>query len=128
MLIKSTGDSIAIAFASLVPMKKDEFVVKAFEKDGVKEVKVAPDGSGRQQYRSNLTVLSLDDRGNVTRQESDTTVSILSPVDVVAGVHYQASGAVWITHYVTNGNRLGVSIVVESIAPRSESKSLASAK
>lgn len=120
MRIKTTGEALASSavFASLVPAKAGDMEVKSFkDKDGKVETKVAPDGSGRTQYRTALQAMSLDDNGTPARQERDVTVSLLEPADVQFGQVYNLKGNVWVTHYVTNANRMGVSIVAESITP-----------
>lgn len=120
MRIKTNGESLASSavFASLVPAKAGDMEIKSFKDDSGKvETKVAPDGSGRAQYRTNLQAMALDDDGNPYRQERDVTVSILEPADVQFGQVYNLKGQVWVTHYVTNGGRMGVSIVAESVTP-----------
>lgn len=120
MRIQTTGNDFAstAVFASVVPAKAADFVIKSFTDDsGKTETKVAPDGSGRAQYRTNLKAVTLDDEGIPTREERDVTVAVLEPADIVRGVDYNLKGQVWVTHYVTNAGRMGVSIVAEGITP-----------
>lgn len=113
----------AVVFSTYIPTKSEDFVIKSFEKDGVVETKTAPDGSNRVQYRTNLDALHLDENGTVDRKEREVTLSVLKPIDLKIGVFYELSGDVWVTHYQNNNGRIAVSIVAETVAPKTESKS-----
>lgn len=111
----------SIALMSMVPQQAADAQVKSFtHKDtGVMETKT--DAHGRPLYRADFNVVSMQD-GVPVRQEKDVTVALVKPVDVMPGVFYSLAGEVTVTHYVTNSNRLGVSIVAESVQPQQQAQ------
>lgn len=72
--------------------------------------------SGQPIFRAELSAVAPDREGK-PRVNRDASLGVLHPVDVQAGTPYVLSGSVVVTHYVTGSNRLGVSIIADSLVP-----------
>lgn len=112
-----TNGLLGVAFVSLLEVAAGDFETKTFTDRATEktEVKTAPDG--RPVFRTSLKGLTLDDAGKPSKEEQNLTLAVIEPCDVSAGVPMVAAGRVWVTHYVTNNNRLGVSIIAERLEP-----------
>lgn len=101
-----------IVFVSLFAVKADEFKTKTRKDDDGKEQQVTLDG--KSEFRTPLKGLRVLD-GSPVSEEKNVTIAVLTPTALEAGKYYAPAGKTVITHYVTNTNRLGVSIVAERV-------------
>ena len=80
--------------------------------DGDGNPKVAPNGA--PTYSTPLKLLALED-GVPVGEVRNASVHVCTPTDLTFGQAYKPAGQVWITHYISGNNRLGVSVIVERI-------------
>lgn len=122
MKITTNAASLAgsIKLMATLPQKAADAQAKSFtnRETGVIETKTTADG--RPLYRADFNVLALDENGVPARQERDVSLSLVKPVDVMAGVYYVLAGEVTVTHYVTANGRLGVSLIAETVVPEKQ--------
>lgn len=112
MRIEMDGKDLPAGFVALFPVDAAAWTVKTTPEG---TAKTAPDGSTLYRCAS-AKVVALDADGRPEREESNASVAVLKPCALKAGEVARAVGRVWVTHYVTNGGRLGVSIIAESLA------------
>jgi hypothetical protein len=98
-------------FANLFNQHVNE--LKTFTNDAGEQItKTAPDG--RPVFRTALKALRVKEN-QINGEDNNVTLGLLTQPEIEAGKIYRLSGKTWITHYVTNNNRLGVSIIAETI-------------
>jgi hypothetical protein len=110
------GKDIDTEFYAKVNQKKDKLVPKSKRDERGMDHPVY-DEAGRPIYRTKLYAVGLDKEGD-QREEQNVTVGIVNPVDLRMGVTYRLKGEVAVVHYVTQDNRMGVSITAESVVPQ----------
>lgn len=76
------------------------------------EVKKSQDG--RTIHTTRKAMLWMDENGEEVR---DLSVAVIETAEVKAMGRVRIAGKTWITHYIKDGRRLGVSIVAERLEP-----------
>lgn len=111
-----TVNSLDFYVMSMFPVRADAFEAKTKRdrESGLPVPKLAIDGSPLFGARA-LEAVELDDLGTPTGKASNTFFSVKRPIDVVPGSLYRLTGPYTITPFVTDKNRLGVSVVAESL-------------
>lgn len=106
-------------FLAKVPKKGDDLVKKQKYNDAGRAYDAeAPDGSDRKVYSTPLYLVHLDEDGDPFREERDTTIATLEPIDFKLGVVYELKGKAWVTHYQKADKTQAVSIIVEKVVPQ----------
>lgn len=115
MRIETT--KLDLVFISLLTTTAADFQIKTFtdKETGKTTTKTAPDG--RPVYRTDLKALAVDESGKPTREEHNISITVLEPSEIIAGIPMKATGTIWVTPYVTNTNRIGISIIAERLEP-----------
>lgn len=99
------------SFMALGATKKGDMKARV---DGEGNPKTAPNGT--PTFSTPLKLLAVEDDVPVG-EIRNASVHTCTPVDLVFGQSYKPAGQVWITHYISGNNRLGVSVIVERIEP-----------
>lgn len=111
ILIDGTNAGEQLSMMSLGATKKTDMKPR-LDQDG--NPKLSP--AGAPTFSTPLKLLALED-GVPVGEVRNASVHLCTPVDLVFGQAYRPAGKVWITHYISGNNRLGVSVVVEKIEP-----------
>lgn len=113
MLVSLDGATAGnqLSLMALGAVKKGDMKARV---DGEGNPKLAPNGS--PTYSTPLKLLAVED-GVPVGEIRNASVHVCTPVDLAFGQAYRPAGNVWITHYISGNNRLGVSVVVEKIEP-----------
>lgn len=80
------------------------------------EHKTAPNGKPLFNARG-LQAIGTDQDGNASGADTSVTLALTQPTAIQLGMIYRLAGEVTITHYVQSNNRLGVSIIADSVEP-----------
>ncbi|WP_440311903.1 hypothetical protein [Leucobacter chromiireducens] len=99
-------------FMTLVAKAAGEQQVKSdFETKAPKLTK-----DGKQQFITGLKALNHEN-GQITREQQNVSLSVLSPVDLAPGVMYVAAGEIQVVPYVATNGRIGYSITATTVKP-----------
>lgn len=111
------GFSSQYVFMSLAFVPEGGLEPKSFtDKEGTTTTKMTEDG--QVQLRTSLKCLRLED-GVPVREEQNVSLAVVRQPKggLAAGEMYFLAPPIDITHYTTNNNRLGVSIVANGLVP-----------
>lgn len=110
-------NTLPVQFVSLFNAPAESFKLKTTKEEttGKTTTKTSPDG--RNLYRTDLKAVALDEQGQPIREEQNVTLAVIEPTAVTASIPMKATGKIWVTHYITNNNRIGVSIIAERLEP-----------
>lgn len=70
----------------------------------------------KQQYVTGLKALQHEG-GQITREQQNVSLSVLTPVDLMPGIMYAAAGEITIVPYVASNGRIGYSITATTVKP-----------
>ncbi len=111
ILIDGANAGNQLSLMALGAIKKSDLKPRL---DSEGNPKLSP--AGAPTYATPLKLLAVED-GNPVGEVRNASVHLCTPVDLVFGQTYKPAGQVWVTHYISGNNRLGVSVVVEKIEP-----------
>lgn len=111
MMISLDGGSAGnqLSLMALGAVKKADLKPRM---DGDGNPKTAPNGA--PTYATPLKLLAVEE-GVPVGEIRNASVHVCMATDLAFGQAYKPAGQVWITHYISGNNRLGVSVIVERI-------------